>query len=86
MLKLTQGTRSELPAEPDTGMDAIRKAALARTKIACRICKGDHFTSKCPFRDTHQSLAESTASPSAADSESGTRRFYLHYLYFINPT
>jgi translation initiation factor 3 subunit G len=21
-------------------------------QIACRICKGDHFTSKCPFRDT----------------------------------
>ena len=21
-------------------------------KVACRICKGDHFTAKCPYRDT----------------------------------
>lgn len=28
------------------------KAQLGAKKIMCRICKGDHFTSKCPIKDT----------------------------------
>ncbi|CAG8594033.1 10766_t:CDS:2 [Acaulospora morrowiae] len=27
-------------------------------KILCRICKGDHFTTKCPYKDTLQPLEE----------------------------
>lgn len=27
-------------------------------KILCRICKGDHFTTKCPYKDTLQPLDE----------------------------
>lgn len=33
--------------------------AQAKTKnIACRICKGEHFTSKCPYKDTMQPMDE----------------------------
>jgi translation initiation factor 3 subunit G len=28
------------------------KDALMKTKIVCRICKGDHWTTKCPFKDS----------------------------------
>jgi translation initiation factor 3 subunit G len=31
---------------------------LIGKKILCRICKGDHFTTKCPFKDIHQPLDE----------------------------
>lgn len=29
-----------------------KKAELKQAKIKCRICSGDHFTTKCPFKDT----------------------------------
>jgi len=29
-----------------------KKATLKDTKIKCRICAGEHWTSKCPFKDT----------------------------------
>lgn len=29
-----------------------KKANLKDTKIKCRICSGDHWTTKCPFKDT----------------------------------
>lgn len=29
-----------------------KKASLKDTKIKCRICQGEHWTSKCPFKDT----------------------------------
>jgi translation initiation factor 3 subunit G len=29
-----------------------KKAAMKDTKIKCRICGGDHWTSKCPYKDT----------------------------------
>lgn len=28
------------------------KDRLKDKKVACRICKGDHFTARCPFKDT----------------------------------
>ncbi|CAG8803890.1 14301_t:CDS:2, partial [Cetraspora pellucida] len=36
-------------------------------QILCRICKGDHFTTKCPYKDTLQPLDEiSTTVPDAS--------------------
>ncbi|KAK7539719.1 eukaryotic translation initiation factor-like protein 3 subunit G [Phyllosticta citribraziliensis] len=29
-----------------------KKAELKNAKIKCRICSGDHWTTKCPFKDT----------------------------------
>ncbi|KAF2835209.1 eukaryotic translation initiation factor-like protein 3 subunit G [Patellaria atrata CBS 101060] len=29
-----------------------KKAAVKDAKIKCRICSGDHWTTKCPFKDT----------------------------------
>jgi len=36
----------------DKGDEAKKKAELKNAKIKCRICQGDHFTTKCPFKDT----------------------------------
>jgi translation initiation factor 3 subunit G len=41
-------------ASQKTEQDPIeqKKATLKDTKIKCRICSGEHWTSKCPFKDT----------------------------------
>jgi len=55
-LKLsTTGKHSESAEESDINK---KKAALIGKKILCRICKGDHFTTKCPYKDTLQPLDE----------------------------
>lgn len=51
----------ESAEEKDAAAAATPKASavgLKQSKILCRICKGDHWTSKCPFKDTHQPLDE----------------------------
>lgn len=37
-------------------VDVSAKLALKNSKIMCRICKGEHWTSKCSFKDTHAPL------------------------------
>ncbi|CUA77273.1 Eukaryotic translation initiation factor 3 subunit G [Rhizoctonia solani] len=49
MLKLTAGPRN---AEPEPDPDAAARAALGGKKILCRVCQGDHFTTKCPYKET----------------------------------
>lgn len=39
-------------AQEDKGEDEKKKLELKNAKIKCRICSGDHFTTKCPFKDT----------------------------------
>lgn len=36
----------------DKGDEDKKKLELKNAKIKCRICSGDHFTTKCPFKDT----------------------------------
>ena len=35
-----------------------QKDKLKNMKVKCRICDGDHFTAKCPFKDTMAPLGE----------------------------
>lgn len=48
-LKISAGGSKEAPAEDEA---AKMKAQLGAKKIVCRVCKGDHFTSKCPLKET----------------------------------
>ncbi|KAF2111142.1 eIF-3 RNA-binding subunit [Lophiotrema nucula] len=50
--------------------EAEKKKALAttNTKIKCRICSGDHFTSKCPFKDTMQPEGEAAPADMPGDA------------------
>ncbi|TFK47608.1 translation initiation factor 3 RNA-binding subunit [Heliocybe sulcata] len=59
-LKLTAGNKT---SEKDQQQEQSVKANLARAgagKVVCRICKGGHFTAKCPYKDTLGGLEEST--------------------------
>ena len=40
-----------------------KKVALKDAKIKCRICSGDHWTTKCPFKDTMAPEGEPSAAP-----------------------
>jgi translation initiation factor 3 subunit G len=48
----------------------MKKATLKDTKIKCRICAGEHWTSKCPFKDTMAPEGEAGAGM-GLDEESG---------------
>jgi len=43
-----------------------KKASLKDTKIKCRICSGEHWTSKCPFKDTMAPEGENGAGGGSA--------------------
>jgi translation initiation factor 3 subunit G len=48
------------------------KTNLARAgagKVVCRLCKGDHFTAKCPYKDSLPGLDGADTPPFGADSE-----------------
>lgn len=45
-------------AEAEVDEDASVKKALGGKKILCRLCKGDHFTSKCPHKDVLAPLGD----------------------------
>ncbi|KAI5777760.1 eukaryotic translation initiation factor 3 subunit G-domain-containing protein [Geopyxis carbonaria] len=42
------------------------KDQLKDKKVACRICKGDHFTARCPFKDTLPPMDDVAAADSPA--------------------
>jgi translation initiation factor 3 subunit G len=46
-----------------------KKASLKDTKIKCRICNGEHWTSKCPFKDTM--APEGEPGPGLLEEEGG---------------
>jgi translation initiation factor 3 subunit G len=59
-LKTTQ-VGEEIPLKLATGFSSQEKAdaerrplklGLENKKVTCRICKGEHFTAKCPYKDT----------------------------------
>lgn len=58
--------------------DAKQKDQLKGKKILCRICKGDHFTTKCPLKDTYQSIdVPPSASGDGKDASAPAGNKYL---------
>lgn len=57
------------------------KAQLQNKKILCRICKGDHFTTKCPYKD---SLGMEDAAASSAPAEEAGKRPCFFFVYLIS--
>ncbi|CAA7268650.1 unnamed protein product [Cyclocybe aegerita] len=68
-LKMSAGNKqSEAEQAPEESMKSRVKAAGAG-KVVCRLCKGDHFTAKCPYKDTLGGLENSGPGP---DEDLGT--------------
>ncbi|KAI9511865.1 translation initiation factor 3, RNA-binding subunit [Russula earlei] len=68
-LKLTPGNKA---AETELSEQQALKATLSKAgagKVVCRICKGDHFTAKCPYKDSLAGLDNIETPPLAADSD-----------------
>lgn len=55
------GVQEKVPEEE------AKTAQLQKMKIKCRICQGDHFTTKCPFKDTMAPEGEAAGAPAPAD-------------------
>ena len=47
------------------------KQQLADKKVKCRICSGDHFTARCPFKDTMAPVDEGGVGAGDLDGDGG---------------
>lgn len=56
------GQQQEVAPEEDKKAEALKKM-----QIKCRICSGDHFTTKCPFKDTMAPEGEAAGPPADMD-------------------
>ncbi|KAJ6108480.1 hypothetical protein N7523_009803 [Penicillium sp. IBT 18751x] len=61
-------------AEKDGGEKGSMKDQLKDKKVKCRICSGEHFTARCPFKDTMAPVEEPTggAEGGAEEDKTGT--------------
>lgn len=48
-----------------------KKMDSSKMQIKCRICSGDHFTTKCPFKDTMAPEGEAAGAPVDMDDRAG---------------
>lgn len=51
-IKLTAGAQKEPEPDPTEAM----REKLANKRVQCRLCKGDHYTARCPYRDTLEAI------------------------------
>jgi len=63
-LRLSAGNKS---SEPEATPEQVLKANLAKAgKVVCRLCKGDHYTARCPYKDSLAGLEETPPLDDAA--------------------
>ena len=65
MVGFKSGQVQEKAPEDDRKAETLKKM-----QIKCRICQGDHFTLKCPFKDTMAPEGEAAGAPADADGGS----------------
>ena len=53
--------------EAKGGAKDDQKDKLKNMKVKCRICDGEHFTARCPFKDTMAPMGEEGAGAGGAD-------------------
>lgn len=56
-------------AEKEGGEKGSMKDQLKDKKVKCRICSGEHFTARCPFKDTMAPVEEGTAAAGGVEAE-----------------
>ncbi|TCD64032.1 translation initiation factor eIF3 subunit g [Steccherinum ochraceum] len=70
-LKLSAGNKSSEP-EPTAEQAMKQKLSTAGAgKVVCRLCKGDHFTAKCPYKDSLPGLEGTETPPFGGDDAAG---------------
>jgi len=68
-LRLSAGNKS---SEPESTPDQALKANLAKAgKVVCRLCKGDHYTARCPYKDSLAGLDEAPPLDEGAGTAEG---------------
>ena len=70
---LTLTTNTETLEQDD---DPLKKLGSQHKMVSCRYCKGDHWSSKCPYKDTLGAttmLEEANNSQAPADNSNGTQ-------------
>ncbi|KAJ2085370.1 translation initiation factor eIF3 subunit g, partial [Coemansia sp. S142-1] len=79
-LRLSQYAAQMKQQEIDAA-EQEKASAIKSSKILCRVCRGEHFTAKCPYKDTMTSAEDIlgggpvTAAASADDSKSGPNAY-----------
>lgn len=71
-LSLTPGysTYAAKQREKEESSDANQlKAKLQGARVTCRICKGDHYTARCPYKETLKPLDGGEVDPAAKTME-----------------
>lgn len=63
-IKLTAGATKEPEPDPTEAM----REKLANKRVQCRYCKGDHYTARCPYRDTLEAIPGAGAESADADA------------------
>ncbi|KAJ2754833.1 translation initiation factor eIF3 subunit g, partial [Coemansia nantahalensis] len=66
-LKLSQYAAQQKQMEQEA-MEQEKAAAIKSSRIRCRICRQEHFTAKCPYKDTLVPLEEITGTAAAGAS------------------
>ncbi|EIN09310.1 translation initiation factor eIF3g [Punctularia strigosozonata HHB-11173 SS5] len=67
-LKISAGNKSS-EAEPSQENQVKQNLARAGAgKVVCRLCKGGHFTAKCPYKDSLAGLDSADAPPADDDA------------------
>ncbi|KAJ2642519.1 translation initiation factor eIF3 subunit g, partial [Coemansia sp. RSA 1694] len=73
-LRLSQYAAQMKQQELDAA-EAEKAAAVKSSKILCRVCRGEHFTAKCPYKDTMAApediLGGGAPAPAPADEKAG---------------
>jgi translation initiation factor 3 subunit G len=74
--------KEEEKTEDESNMEKIKKA-LDKAVVKCRLCNGDHWTSKCPWKDTilpGNKVDEKKAAPGAATTTEAAKATGTKYV------
>ncbi|KAF9108868.1 translation initiation factor eIF3 subunit g [Mortierella sp. GBA35] len=82
-IKLKLSSTGQIVQDVDEKHETM-KAALQNKKILCRICKGDHFTTKCPYKDS-LGVEDAAATPApaeepAAEEQTGGSKYIAPHM------
>ncbi|RPB26057.1 eukaryotic translation initiation factor 3 [Terfezia boudieri ATCC MYA-4762] len=65
LFKPSMNWKANQKEEVQSGTDM--KTQLKDKKVACRICKSDHFTARCPYKDTLPPMDDIAGTTTASD-------------------